>query len=287
MFVEEKRWMTAEEFNDVYALCQFLPGPNIVNLTAVFGSRMRGPTGALAAWSGFLLVPFCVMLAAAMLYERYGDVEAVRRVLTGIAPAAAGLIIATVAKMAAPMFRSLGPAPFVVVATAVAIGLDALAAALGDADDGAGQHRSCLVGAAMKGDGDILFALAVQFAIMSLLALGGANAVVPEMHRQAVELRGWMSEREFADMFAISQAAPGPNVMMVTLIGYHVAGVAGARRHNLRDVRPNRGAGPFSGQRLGPLQGCAVAHGGAGRPCADFGRPGRRERHRSDPRGRP
>ena len=41
--------MTAEEFNDVYALCQFLPGPNIVNLTAVFGSRMRGATGALAA----------------------------------------------------------------------------------------------------------------------------------------------------------------------------------------------------------------------------------------------
>lgn len=80
----------------------------------------------------------------------------------------------------------------------------------------------------MKPDGDILFVLASQFAIMALLALGGANAVVPEMHRQAVELRGWMSEREFADMFAISQAAPGPNVMIVTLIGYHVAGVAGA-----------------------------------------------------------
>ena len=80
----------------------------------------------------------------------------------------------------------------------------------------------------MKADGDMLVALAVQFSIMSLLALGGANAVVPEMHRQAVELRGWMNEREFTDMFAISQAAPGPNVMLVTLIGYHVAGVAGA-----------------------------------------------------------
>ena len=123
MFVEKKRWMTAEEFNEAYALCQFLPGPNIVNLTSVFGSRMRGPTGALAAWCGFLLVPFCVMLAAAVLYERYGDVEAVRRVLSGIAPAAAGLIIATVAKMAAPLFKSLGPAPFVIVATAIAIGL--------------------------------------------------------------------------------------------------------------------------------------------------------------------
>jgi chromate transporter len=82
--------------------------------------------------------------------------------------------------------------------------------------------------AAMKGDSDILLTLALQFAMLSLLAFGGANAVVPEVHRQAVELRGWMNEREFADMFAISQAAPGPNVMLVTLIGYHVAGVAGA-----------------------------------------------------------
>jgi len=123
MFVEQKRWMTAEEFNDVYALCQFLPGPNVVNLTAVFGSRMRGPTGAIAAWSGFLILPFCVMLAAGMLYERYGDVEIVRRVLSGVAPAAAGLLIATAAKMAAPMFRRFGPAPLVVLATAFAIGL--------------------------------------------------------------------------------------------------------------------------------------------------------------------
>ena len=95
----------------------------------------------------------------------------------------------------------------------------------------------------MKADFDILVTLAVQFAIMSLLALGGANAVVPEMHRQAVELRGWMTERQFADMFAISQAAPGPNVMLVTLIGYHVAGVGGCAGHHLGDVRSDRSAG--------------------------------------------
>lgn len=123
MFVEKRRWLTAEEFNDVYALCQFLPGPNIVNLTSVFGSRMRGPTGAIAAWAGFLVVPFCVMLAAGMLYESYGDVDAVRRVLRGIVPAAAGLIIATMTKMAAPMFRSVNTAPLVFVATAFAIGV--------------------------------------------------------------------------------------------------------------------------------------------------------------------
>ena len=80
----------------------------------------------------------------------------------------------------------------------------------------------------MKGESDVLLTLALQFAIMSLLAFGGATAVMPEIHRQAVDLRGWMSEREFTDMFAISHAAPGPNVMLVTLVGYHVAGFAGA-----------------------------------------------------------
>ena len=123
MFVERKRWMTAQEFNEAYALCQFLPGPNIVNLTSVFGSRMRGPTGALAAWSGFLVLPFFVMVIAAILYRDYGDVEAVRRILSGIAPAAAGLLIATVTKMAAPMFSRFGPAPFVLLAVAFAIGV--------------------------------------------------------------------------------------------------------------------------------------------------------------------
>jgi chromate transporter len=80
----------------------------------------------------------------------------------------------------------------------------------------------------MKSDSDILTTIAVQFAIMSFLALGGANAVAPEIHRLTVEVHGWIDDRQFADMFAISQAAPGPNVMIVTLIGFHVAGFWGA-----------------------------------------------------------
>lgn len=124
MFVEEKRWMTAEEFNDAYALCQFLPGPNIVNLTTVFGSRIRGATGALACWAGFLMLPFFLMVTVGALYAQYGDVDALRRILGGIAAAAAGLLIATVAKMAVPLLRGrLGPAPFVMAGTALAIGV--------------------------------------------------------------------------------------------------------------------------------------------------------------------
>jgi chromate transporter len=73
-----------------------------------------------------------------------------------------------------------------------------------------------------------LMTLAWTFGLMSLLAIGGANSTIPEMHRVAVDVQHWMSDARFADMFAISQLSPGPNVLIVTLIGYHVAGIAGA-----------------------------------------------------------
>jgi chromate transporter len=73
-----------------------------------------------------------------------------------------------------------------------------------------------------------LTTLFLHFAVLSLFAVGGANAAIPEMHRFAVEVMGWMSDRQFADMFAISHLSPGPNVIIVALIGFHVAGLAGA-----------------------------------------------------------
>ena len=75
---------------------------------------------------------------------------------------------------------------------------------------------------------DRLFGLLTHFGLLSLLAFGGATAVVPEMHRFAVDVRAWMTSAEFADLFALAQASPGPNMMIVTLIGLRTAGVAGA-----------------------------------------------------------
>jgi chromate transporter len=66
------------------------------------------------------------------------------------------------------------------------------------------------------------------FGLMSLFAVGGANSAIPEMHRVAVDVHHWMTDKQFADVFAISQLSPGPNVLIVTLIGYSVAGISGA-----------------------------------------------------------
>jgi chromate transporter len=73
-----------------------------------------------------------------------------------------------------------------------------------------------------------IWTLAWTFGVMSLFAVGGANSALPEMHRVAVDVQHWLTDKQFADAFAISQLSPGPNVLIVTLIGYSVAGVAGA-----------------------------------------------------------
>jgi chromate transporter len=68
----------------------------------------------------------------------------------------------------------------------------------------------------------------LYFLTLSMVAIGGANAVIPDMHHQLVELRGWLSSGEFVSLVALSQAAPGPNVLIVTLLGWKVAGLSGA-----------------------------------------------------------
>lgn len=80
----------------------------------------------------------------------------------------------------------------------------------------------------MKPLGDTLLNLASRFAVLSLLAFGGANSVAPEIQRQAVSVNHWMSAKEFAALYALAQAAPGPNAMISTLVGFQAAGLPGA-----------------------------------------------------------
>ena len=124
MMVEERKWLTAEQFNEAYALCAFLPGPNIVNFSVVFGARFRGPLGSAVALAGLLGPPMILVVGIGALYAHYGDVPALRRMLTGVASAAAGLMMATVAKMARPLFRNRAVVgPLIGVATFVSVGV--------------------------------------------------------------------------------------------------------------------------------------------------------------------
>jgi chromate transporter len=122
--VDQHRWMTAEEFNETFALCHFLPGPNIVNLSMVFGSRFRGIPGGIVAFAGLLGPPMVIMTILAALYQRFGEIDALRRILAGVSCAAVGLLISVVLRMMMPLIRKrdvVGLA--VLLAVFVAIGL--------------------------------------------------------------------------------------------------------------------------------------------------------------------
>ena len=122
--VEQHRWMTAEEFNETFALCHFLPGPNVVNLSVVFGSRFRGVAGGIAAFAGLLGPPIVIVTVLAALYSRFGQIDALRRILAGVSCAAVGLLIAVVFRMMMPLIRDRDfVGLLVMLAVFIAIGL--------------------------------------------------------------------------------------------------------------------------------------------------------------------
>ncbi len=119
IIVEQRRWMTQAEFNDLFSLCQFMPGANIVNFAFAFGARHQGVSGAAACVAGLLLAPMAIVLGLGVLYDRFGGIPLVQHGLAGLAAAAGGLVVATAAKIAWPILRGLVP----IGMTALAFGL--------------------------------------------------------------------------------------------------------------------------------------------------------------------
>ena len=116
IIVEQRRWLSAAEFADLFSLCQFLPGPNIVNFAAAFGFRHRRLGGAFTCVGGLLLAPVSIILVLGTLYERYGRLPAVHHTLAGLAMAASGLILGTALKIAAPSLRHPATLAMVILA---------------------------------------------------------------------------------------------------------------------------------------------------------------------------
>ncbi len=99
MLVDERCWMSAEEFNRQLGLCQFLPGPNVVNLAVLVGKRHAGLAGAIVAPVGLLAGPFAIVLLLALLYDRYGSLPLAQGMLRGIAAVGCGLLFAMAWRM--------------------------------------------------------------------------------------------------------------------------------------------------------------------------------------------
>lgn len=105
MIVDQRRWLSADEFIDALAMCQFLPGPNIVNLAVVLGSRFRGPLGSASAVLGILLAPMAIVIAAYSLLGAFASDPVVVGALHGLAAAGAALVASMACKLALPAIR--------------------------------------------------------------------------------------------------------------------------------------------------------------------------------------
>jgi chromate transporter len=112
--VEERRWITKEDFTETVGLCQFLPGPNIGNTSIVLGKRWFGLRGAIVAFLGLMALPFIWVLALFAVYNDFASQPAVNAVVTGVGAAGAGLFIGTAIKLGRVLARK--PAAMALIA---------------------------------------------------------------------------------------------------------------------------------------------------------------------------
>ena len=114
--VERQRWLTERDFVDLLTLGQLLPGPNVLNLTVMVGYRFGGWSGAAASVAGYLGWPCLVVIGMGILYQQYGALPQVQLALAGMSKVAAGLLLATVIKLAMVLPRQWRPWLFGVLA---------------------------------------------------------------------------------------------------------------------------------------------------------------------------
>ncbi|MDR8028312.1 chromate transporter [Burkholderia cenocepacia] len=104
--VDERKWLSADEFTDLLGLCQFLPGGNVINLSVAVGMRFRGVAGAFAGILGLIAGPTLVVVALGVLYAKTQNDPRVQHLFAGLAAAAAGLLVAMAVKVAKPLLRA-------------------------------------------------------------------------------------------------------------------------------------------------------------------------------------
>jgi chromate transporter len=127
--VERKRWLTQDEFIEDWAVAQIMPGPNVINLSLIVGSRYYGLPGALAALAGMVTVPLLVILALVAVHDRYANHAGVVGALKGMAAVSAGVLAAAGLKLSQALRRNALPLAWCLALCAAAFILLAIAQA--------------------------------------------------------------------------------------------------------------------------------------------------------------
>ena len=252
--VEDRKWITEQDYKEGLALSQLMPGPLAAQLGIYLGYVHYGITGATAAGVAFVLPSFLMVIALGAAYVAYGGLTWMQAVFYGVGAAVIGIIAISAYKLTT---KSIGKdwllwaiylaAAIVTVVTESEIFWIFLVAGLlvwlvrapprWLARSGSAPMvgflpladylpTACAVGA--TADWSVLAQIGVFFAEAGAFVFGSGLAIVPFLYGGVVTQHHWLTERQFLDAVAVAMITPGPVVITVGFIGYLVAGLAGA-----------------------------------------------------------
>lgn len=247
--VDERSWYSEDEYRQGLAVAQTMPGPLAAQLAMWLGYLERGALGALLVAVPFVVPPFLIVTAVAIVYSHYQGLSQVQSVFFGVGPAVMAIIAIAAYKLARSTNKSdpaLWGIAIIICAVTVISGAEIVwlfiaAGLFGSVYYGGGFPR--LRGAAMSlwpmplasvkgfvllGSGASLGTMAIFFAKASAFTFGSGLAVVPFLHQGLVVDHHWLSDQQFTDAVAMGLISPGPVVIMGTFAGYLVAGFVGA-----------------------------------------------------------
>ena len=251
------QWLDETDFKNGVALCQSIPGATAMQTAAYVGLRVRGISGAFAAYLGFGLPAFILMFALSALYIRFNDLPRFISLFSGLQVIVIAIIIDAVysfGRNIATNYKSLivallsalafweGISPFIVIVGAGIAGMAFSGVSVSKTSFDSNIRTTpstakqvtiiffsfLLCFAALYFLNNKLFTLAAVMLKIDIFAFGGGFASLPLMLHEVVINRGWLDSKTFMDGIALGQVTPGPIVITATFVGYLVYGLSGA-----------------------------------------------------------